>query len=61
MKIPVILALITFLAQAATPDHAEHAGYLAATRTPEGTIHLISNALHYRFNLPWLYSPAPAE
>lgn len=45
----------------AAPDHAEHAGYLAATRTPDGTIHLISSALHYRFNLPWLRSPAPAE
>lgn len=45
----------------ATPDNAEHAGYLAATRTPDGTIHLISSALHYRFNLAWLRSPPPAE
>ncbi len=34
--------------------HAEPAGYLAATQTPDGTIHLISSRLHYRFNLAWL-------
>lgn len=39
---------------AATPTRAEHAGYLAATQTPDGVIHLISSRLHYRFNLPWL-------
>jgi len=38
----------------ATPTRAEHAGYLAATQTPDGIIHLISSRLHYRFNLPWL-------
>jgi hypothetical protein len=38
----------------ATPTRAEHAGYLAATQTPDGVIHLISSRLHYRFNLPWL-------
>jgi hypothetical protein len=38
----------------ATPDTAEPAGYLAATQPPDGTIHLISSALHYRFNLAWL-------
>jgi hypothetical protein len=38
----------------ATPTRAEHAGYLAATQTPDGMIHLISSRLHYRFNLPWL-------
>ncbi|MCU0779670.1 MAG: glycoside hydrolase [Akkermansiaceae bacterium] len=43
----------------ATPDNAEHAGYLAATQTPDGTIHLVSSALHYQFNLPWLRQPAP--
>ncbi len=34
--------------------HAEPRGYLAATQTPDGVIHLISSALHYRFNLAWL-------
>jgi hypothetical protein len=38
----------------ATPTRAEHGGYLAATQTPDGVIHLISSRLHYRFNLPWL-------
>lgn len=38
---------------------AEPKGYLAATQTPDGTIHLISSALHYRFNLPWLQERAP--
>jgi hypothetical protein len=38
----------------ATPTRAEHGGYLAATQTPDGEIHLISSRLHYRFNLPWL-------
>ncbi len=38
----------------ATPTRAEHAGYLAATQTPDGIIHLISSRLHYRFNLAWL-------
>jgi len=34
--------------------HAEPMGYLAATQSPDGVIHLISSALHYRFNLAWL-------
>jgi formylglycine-generating enzyme len=34
--------------------HAEPKGYLAATQTPDGLIHLISSRLYYRFNLPWL-------
>jgi hypothetical protein len=38
----------------ATPERAEPAGYLAATQTPDGMIHLISSRLHYRFNLAWL-------
>jgi hypothetical protein len=37
-----------------TPTRAEHAGYLAATQSPDGVIHLISSRLHYRFNLAWL-------
>lgn len=38
----------------ATPTRAEHAGYLAATQTPDGVIHLISSRLHYRFDLAWI-------
>jgi len=38
----------------ATPTRAEHGGYLAATQTPDGVIHLISSRLHYRLNLAWL-------
>ena len=34
--------------------HAEPKGYLAATQTPDGIIHLISSKNHYRFNLAWL-------
>jgi formylglycine-generating enzyme len=41
----------------ATATRAEHAGYLAATQTPDGVIHLISSRLHYRFNLAWLKTP----
>ncbi len=40
--------------------HAEPMGYLAATQTPDGRIHLISSALHYEFNLAWLQEPMPA-
>jgi len=38
----------------ASATRAEHAGYLAATQTPDGIIHLISSRLHYQFNLAWL-------
>lgn len=34
--------------------HAEPRGYLAGTQSPDGTIHLLSSRLHYRFNLKWL-------
>jgi hypothetical protein len=48
----------------ATPVRAEHAGYLAATQSPDGIIHLISSRLHYRLNLAWLTAgstkPPPA-
>ncbi len=40
--------------------HAEPLGYLAATQTPDNTIHLLSSGLHYRFNLEWLQQPMPA-
>ena len=45
----------------ATPTRAEHAGYLAATQTPDGVIHLISSRLHYRFNLAWLVVGTPEQ
>lgn len=35
-------------------SHAEPKGYFAATQTPDGTIHLISSRIHYRFNLAWI-------
>ncbi|MDE6872145.1 MAG: SUMF1/EgtB/PvdO family nonheme iron enzyme [Bacteroidales bacterium] len=35
-------------------DQAEPKGYFACTQTPDGTIHLISSRLHYRFNLGWI-------
>jgi len=41
--------------------HAEPAGYLALVQTPDKVIHLISSALHYRFNLAWLKTPMPAQ
>lgn len=34
--------------------HAEPRGYLAGTQTPDGTIHILSSRLHYRFNLKWV-------
>jgi hypothetical protein len=36
----------------------EPKGYLAATQTPDGVIHLISSGVHYAFNLAWLKAPA---
>ena len=33
---------------------AEPKGYFAGTQTPDGTIHLISSRIHYRFNLAWI-------
>ncbi len=41
--------------------HAELGGIVEMTQTPDRTIHLISCGLHYRFNLPWLLEPMPAE
>jgi hypothetical protein len=38
----------------ADATHAEPRGYLAATQSPDGMIHLISSGLHYRVNLAWL-------
>ena len=41
--------------------HAEPRGYLAATQTPDGLIHLISSNQYYVFNLTGLKQPMPAE
>jgi len=35
--------------------HGEPCGYLAATQTPDGVVHLLSSALHYRFDAAWLF------
>jgi formylglycine-generating enzyme len=37
--------------------HAEPRGYMAATQTPDGVIHVLSSRLHYRFNMAWLQQP----
>ncbi|MBO4605306.1 MAG: SUMF1/EgtB/PvdO family nonheme iron enzyme [Bacteroidales bacterium] len=34
--------------------HAEPKGYFCGTQTPDGTIHLLSSRIHYRFNLAWI-------
>jgi hypothetical protein len=34
--------------------HSEPRGYLAATQTRDGLIHLISSKQHYVFNLAWI-------
>ncbi|MGM9804699.1 MAG: SUMF1/EgtB/PvdO family nonheme iron enzyme [Muribaculaceae bacterium] len=36
--------------------HAEPRGYLAATQSPDGMIHLLSSRIHYAFNLAWIES-----
>lgn len=41
--------------------HSEPRGYMAATQTPDGLIHLVSSRLHYRFNLSWLLSEGNFE
>lgn len=40
---------------------AEPKGYLTATQGEDGTIHLISSGIHYRFNLAWVETPPSAE
>lgn len=34
--------------------HAEPRGYLAATQSPDGMIHLLGSRIHYAFNLAWI-------
>jgi len=38
----------------ADDTRAEPKGYLAAAQSPDGVVHVISSAQHYRFNLAWL-------
>ncbi len=40
-------------------NHAETRGYLAATQTPNGLIHLISSKQYYVFNLAWIKQFTP--
>ncbi len=37
--------------------HAEPAGYLGCTQSPDNIIHLVSSGLYYKFNLKWLEEP----
>lgn len=39
---------------------AEPMGYLAATQSPDGMIHLTSSRLYYKFNLTWIQRPIKA-
>lgn len=41
--------------------HAEPGGYLAGTQSPDGTVHIVSSRLHYRFNLGWLEEALPEQ
>ncbi len=34
--------------------HSEPKGYFCGVQTPDGTIHLLSSRIHYRFNLAWI-------
>ncbi len=35
-------------------SHSEPMGYLAATQSPDGIVHLVSSKQYYRFNLNWI-------
>jgi hypothetical protein len=37
-----------------SPMSSEPKGYLAATQSPDGMIHLVSSRLHYAFDLTWI-------
>jgi formylglycine-generating enzyme len=41
------------------PEKGEPRGYLVVRQTPDGVIHLLSSALHYRFNTAWLREAMP--
>lgn len=38
-------------------DQAESRGYLTATQTSDGMIHVLSSGTHYSFNLKWVETP----
>lgn len=38
-------------------DQAESRGYLTATQTADGMIHVLSSGTHYTFNLTWVQTP----
>jgi hypothetical protein len=42
------------------PETAEPKGYLTSIQARDGTIHLISSALHYEFNAAWIKEGMPA-
>ncbi|MBE7537920.1 MAG: SUMF1/EgtB/PvdO family nonheme iron enzyme [Opitutaceae bacterium] len=42
------------------PETAEPKGYIASIQSRDGTIHLISSALHYEFNAAWIREKMPA-
>lgn len=42
------------------PESAEPKGYITSTQAKDGTIHLISSALHYEFNAAWIKEKMPA-
>jgi len=39
--------------------NSEYRGYMSATQSPDGLIHLITSRQHYTFNLKWLKTPPP--
>lgn len=42
------------------PETAEPKGYITSIQAKDGTIHLISSALHYEFNAAWIKDKMPA-
>ena len=42
-------------------DQAESRGYMTATQSRDGMIHLLSSGTHYAFNLAWLKTPLPGK
>ena len=42
------------------PETAEPKGYITSIQSRNGTIHLISSALHYEFNPAWIREPMPS-
>jgi hypothetical protein len=44
-----------------SPTTAEPKGYITSIQARDGTIHLISSALHYEFNTAWIREKMPVE